>query len=82
MTTVLKMTLMFAEMIIAVLLITVVVLQESKTAGMGSSIGGAADTFFGGKARGKDAILSRLTVILGIIFALTTLALVKYLNTY
>ena len=74
MKTVLKMTLMFAEMIIAVLLITVVVL--------GSSIGGAADTFFGGKARGKDAILSRLTVILGIVFALTTLALVKYLNTY
>lgn len=73
---------MMVEMIVSVLLITVVVLQESKSGGMGSSIGGAADTFFGGKARGKDAILSRLTVILGVIFALVTLALVEYLNSY
>lgn len=74
--------LMVTEMVIGVLLIMVVVMQESKTGGMGSSIGGAADTFFGGKARGKDAILSRLTVILGILFALTSLALGKYLNTF
>ncbi len=77
-----KFALMVAEVIIAILLITVVMLQETKSGGMGSSIGGAADTFFGGKARGKDAILSRLTVILGIIFAVVTLALGKYLNTF
>lgn len=77
-----KTTLMIMEIIIGILLILVVVLQEAKTAGMGSSIGGAGDTFFGGKARGKDAILSRLTVILGVVFALVSLALGKYLNTF
>lgn len=77
-----KETLMITEIVVGILLITVVVLQESKSGGMGSSIGGAADTIFGGKARGKDAILSRLTVILGVIFVLTSLALGKYLNTF
>ena len=72
---------MITEVIVSVLLILVVVLQESKAGGMGSAFGGG-DTIFGGKVRGKDAVLSRLTIILGTIFALVTLALGKYLNTF
>lgn len=72
---------MIMEIIVSVLLIVVVVLQESKSGGMGSAFGGG-DTIFGGKVRGKDAVLSRLTIILGVIFALVSLALGKYLNTF
>ena len=53
-------------MIVSILLILVIVLQEAKTAGMGAAVGGSSDSFFGGKARGKDAVLSKFTVILGI----------------
>lgn len=47
---------MFAEVVIAILLIMVVVLQSSKSAGMGGAVSGAADSVFGGKARGIDGL--------------------------
>ncbi|WP_298706374.1 preprotein translocase subunit SecG [uncultured Veillonella sp.] len=74
--------LMFAEVVVSILLILVVVMQSSKSAGMGGSVGGAADSVFGGKARGIDGLLSRLTIILGIIFAVLSLGLGIYLNQY
>lgn len=69
--------LMVIDAIIAVALIASIVLQSGKSAGMGGSIGGAADTVFGGKAGGMDALLSKVTMVLGVIFAILTLIIAK-----
>ncbi|WP_251440782.1 preprotein translocase subunit SecG [Veillonella intestinalis] len=74
--------LMFAEVVVSVLLILVVVLQSSKSAGMGGAVSGAADSVFGGKARGLDGLLSKCTIVLGILFAALSLFLGIYLNQY
>ncbi|WP_302709711.1 preprotein translocase subunit SecG [Veillonella seminalis] len=71
--------LMFAEVVVAILLILVVVLQSSKSAGMGGAVSGAA---VGGKARGIDGLLSKCTIVLGIVFAILSLFLGIYLNQY
>lgn len=63
-------------------LIIVVVAQESKQPGMGSAIGGGVEGMMGGKSRGKDAVLSKFTVVLGILFAVLCLVLGRYMNTF
>ena len=74
--------LMAAEVIVSLLLIVVVVAQSSKSTGMGGAVSGAADSTFGGKARGLDGLLSRLTIILGLVFAVLSLILGSMLNQY
>ena len=44
--------------VVSLLLIVVVVGQESKQAGMGTAIGGGTENAAGGRTRGKDAVLS------------------------
>lgn len=63
-------------------LIGVVVAQKSKTQGMGAGFGGGAEDLFGSRARGMDAFLSKLTIILSILFAVLTLILGRLMNTY
>lgn len=77
-----KSFLMLVEVVIAILLILAVVFQSSKSAGMGGAISGGADTIFGGKSRGIDALLAKCTVVLGIIFAVLSLVLGKMLNSF
>ena len=77
-----KSFLMFAEVIVSVLLIVVVVMQSSKSAGMGGAVSGAADSVFGGKARGIDGFLSKCTIVLAVIFAVLSLVLGFLLNQY
>ena len=48
--------------IVSLLLITVVVAQKSKTQGMGAGFGGGAEDLFGSRARGMDALLSKMTM--------------------
>ena len=60
----------------------VVVAQKSKTQGMGAGFGGGAEDLFGSRARGMDALLSKLTIILSIAFAICTLILGRLMNTY
>lgn len=69
--------LMVIDAIIAVILIATIVLQSGKSAGMGGSIGGGADQVFGGKAGGMDALLSKLTMVFGTIFAVLTVIIAK-----
>ena len=69
-------------MVVSLLVIVVVVAQESKQAGMGSAIGGGAEGAVGGKTRGKDAVLSKFTVVFGIFFAVLCLVLGRYMNTF
>ena len=68
--------LMILDAIISIALIAVILGQEAKSGGMGGMDGGS-DTVFSGKARGMDALLARLTVILGILFAIITLIIAK-----
>ena len=68
--------LMVLDAIISIALIAVILGQEAKSGGMGGMDGGS-DTVFSGKARGMDALLARLTVILGVMFAIITLIIAK-----
>ena len=74
--------LMILEVIVSILLIVVVVAQNSKSSGMGGAVSGAADSSFGGKARGVDGFFSRCTIILGIIFAVLSLVLGAMINQF
>lgn len=69
--------LMILDAIICIALIASVVLQSSKSSGMGGSISGGADAVFGGKAKGLDALLAKLTMILATLFGIITLVIAK-----
>ena len=77
-----KIFLMALACIISVLLIVVIVSQEPKTAGMGAAMGGSGNSMLGGRTRGKDAVLSRMTVIFGVVFVVVCLLLGRYMNTF
>lgn len=77
-----KYALVAITMVISVFLILVIVGQESKQPGMGSSIGGGTEMMGGGKTRGKDAVLSKFTVVLGIFFVVFCLIVGRYMNTF
>ena len=68
--------LMIIDAIVAIGLIASVLGQEAESAGMGG-MGGGADTVFSGKARGMDALLARVTVVLAILFAIITMVIAK-----
>jgi len=61
--------------LIACGLIATVLLQSGKSAGLSGSIAGGAETFFGGKKKGIDALLSKVTKILAAAFMVVTLLL-------
>ncbi|RDW17072.1 preprotein translocase subunit SecG [Oceanobacillus chungangensis] len=55
----------------AIVLITFVLLQSGKSAGLSGAISGGAEQLFGKqKARGMDLVLQRGTVITGVLFFL------------
>jgi len=68
---------MVLEALISIALIASVVLQSSKSAGMGGAISGGADTLFGGRKKGLDEMLAKATMLLAGLFAVVTMALVK-----
>ncbi len=70
------------DVILALLIIGVVVAQKSKTQGMGAGFGGGAEDLFGSRARGMDALLSKLTIVLSIVFAVLTLILGRLMHTF
>ena len=67
-----RIALTIAQSIIAIILITVVLLQPSKTNGLSGLVsGGATDTFYSkNKSRTSEAMLSRITIVCAIIFAI------------
>ncbi|CUH94320.1 putative membrane protein [Propionispora sp. 2/2-37] len=69
--------LMIIDAIISIALIITVVLQPGKSAGLSGSIAGGADTIFGGRRKGLDEQLARLTMILGVLFGIITLVLAR-----
>ena len=62
----------FVEIVTAVLLIFVILLQKSKSHGMGGVVGGMGESVFGPQ---MGNVLTKITVILMIIFLASTLAL-------
>ncbi|MBE8955400.1 MAG: preprotein translocase subunit SecG [Quinella sp. 2Q5] len=67
---------MVLDALISIALVLVILGQEAKSGGMGGMDGGS-DAVFSGKARGMDALLARLTVILAVMFAVITLIIAK-----
>lgn len=66
--------------IVSIALITVVLLQSGRSAGLSGAISGGAEQLMGKqKARGIEAFLSRATVVLAIIFFILTLMLGYFL---
>lgn len=72
----LKLAFTVIQVLLALFLIVVVLLQESKTAGLNGAIGGGADTFLSkNKAKTLDARLARYTKWVAIAFLVLTLAI-------
>ena len=64
------------QVVLAIAVIFLVLLQQGKRTGLSGAISGGAETFFGkNKASSMDALLSRLTIILSILLGISTLAL-------
>ena len=68
--------LIIVHIIIAIVLITIVLMQSGKSAGLSGSISGGAETFFGkNKGRTIDGILSKCTSVVAILFIITSVVL-------
>ncbi len=62
--------------IVAIVLVALVISQEGNSQGLGSSIQGGSDTFFGsGQSRTKEQVQKRLTAVFAVLFAVLTVAL-------
>jgi preprotein translocase subunit SecG len=60
-------------------LVTVVLLQSGKSAGLSGAISGGAEQLFGKqKARGLDLILERTTVVLSVLLFVLTILLAYF----
>lgn len=65
--------------IVCIGLIAVVLLQSGKSAGLSGAISGGAEQLFGKqKARGIDAVLHRMTIVLSILFFVLTIAVTYF----
>ena len=69
--------LMVLEVLVSLALIVSVLLQSGKSTGLSGSIGGGGETFFGGKSNDMDAMLAKITIVLGAIFGVLTLLIAK-----
>lgn len=64
------------HVLFAIALIAAIILQSGKSAGLSGSIAGGAEAIFGGKKKGLDELLSKITIAVAILFALSSLVLV------
>lgn len=65
-----------ALLVISVLLVVVVLLQKTKSSGLGASFGGETTSFTAkGKAASREAKLQKLTIILAVIVGVLALVL-------
>ncbi len=74
-----KTVLLVLQIITSVGLISTVLLQSGKSAGISGAIAGGAETLFG-KKKGLDALFSRISVILATAFLVFTLHLKPFIN--
>ncbi|MDO4396812.1 MAG: preprotein translocase subunit SecG [Oscillospiraceae bacterium] len=63
--------------IASIIIVVLVMLQQSKQAGLSGAIAGGADTFFGkNKGRTMEAKLAKYTKVIAIVFMVVSLAAV------
>ncbi|WP_027631571.1 preprotein translocase subunit SecG [Clostridium hydrogeniformans] len=68
--------LVILEFILSTLLVIVVLLQPSKADGLKGFVTGTTETFFSkNKSRTREALLSKATVVVAVLFAANTIAL-------
>ena len=73
--------LMIILLVTSVILILSILLQSSKSDGLSGSIAGGAEQLFGKKkSNGYDAILSKITTIVSIIYIVVSLVIVAIFN--
>lgn len=76
----LKTILTVIQVLLAIFLIVVVLLQEGKTSGLSGAISGGADTFLSkNKAKSWDARLAKMTKWVAVVFMILTLVLCLFL---
>lgn len=64
-------------LIASIIIVVLVMLQQSKQAGLSGAIAGGADTFFGkNKGRTMEAKLAKYTKVIAIVFMVVSLAAV------
>lgn len=64
------------EVLACLFLIVTILLQSGSSQGLSGAIAGGAETFFGSnKARGMQAVLSKLTTAVAILFVVLAVAL-------
>ncbi|NLZ72766.1 MAG: preprotein translocase subunit SecG [Bacteroidales bacterium] len=63
-------------LLICVAIIAIVLLQAGRSAGISGAIAGGAETFFGkNKARSKEGILKKATVVVAVLFVFISIIL-------
>lgn len=70
-----KTLVLILQVISALALIAVVLLQPGKSAGLSGSIAGGSEALFGSKAKTVNEFLEKVTGWVALVFVITTLAL-------
>ncbi len=70
-----------ALVVLSVLLITVILLQSGRSAGLSGVITGGSDQVTNRRPKGMDSLLAKVTVVVATLFFLVTLA-IAYLNAH
>lgn len=65
--------LLILQIVSSIGVIATVLLQSGKSAGLSGAISGGAESFMGGKKKGMDGLLSRLSTIFAVSFLVLTL---------
>ena len=69
----------FILIFLCIAIVAVVLMQESRSAGLSGAIAGGAETFFGkGKGKSMEKKLEKITKILGIVFFVLTLGITVF----
>ncbi len=64
------------QLVLSIVLVVIVLLQQSRRQGLSGAISGAADTFFSkNKSKGLDALFVKLTIVVAVLFVIVTLVL-------
>lgn len=70
-----------AVIVMALVLIVAVLMQSGKDTRLSGTIAGGAETFFGKtKANTWDRILSKITIVVSIVFALVVIAMYVFVS--
>lgn len=70
-----KIVLIVFQVLCSLALITTILLQSGKSAGLSGSIAGGSEAIFGGKKKGVDELLNKLTAYIAAVFVILTLIL-------